>query len=181
MLTSRQFLYKFGAGDSDLAIDVSVCCVECGNVSFAACIKTREDSKQAKYDNEVGLLPGMSFSPFVLGSHGGFGKAARSVWQLFLTHARRAVSRDWRHSWSSRDFGSVWIQKLSAALARRDATSVLLRSPLIQRRRAFGDAHPSHFSVEQAPEQPAPPDCVVVPRSRGRSLGHVRFALPDSL
>ena len=106
--------------------------------TFSDGIAERERKKVSWYTDEVSKIPGLSFSPFVLGSRGGFGRAARRVWMQFLKHAKERCAADWRHSWSARSFGEVWIQKLSAAMANRAAVGAMLRAPLLSRQLAYG-------------------------------------------
>ena len=129
----------FADEGTDLAIDVSVCCSDAiKSGTFADGIAERERKKLSWYTDEVPQIPGLSFSPFVLGSRGGFGRAARRVfWVQFLKHAKERCAADWRHSLSARSFGEVWIQKLSAAMASRAAVGAMLRAPLLSRQLAY--------------------------------------------
>ena len=80
----------------------------------------------------------MIFHPFVLGAHGGFGEEAKGVWRLLKKAAKKVGRRDWRHSWSAMSFSSVWMQKLSIAVANQTAIGALRRTPLCTRQRVMG-------------------------------------------
>ena len=66
----------------------------------------------------------------------------------FPKHAKERCAADWRHSWSARSFGEVWIQKLSAAMANRAAVGAMLRAPLLSRQLAYGYGLNHHIPAE---------------------------------
>ena len=74
---------------------------------------------------------------------GGFGKTAGQgalarVWGLLRRHADNVQGLDWRHSWTAMSFSSVWLQKLSVAVANQTAIGALRRTPLCTRQRVMG-------------------------------------------
>ena len=79
------------------------------------------------------------FHPFVLGAHGGFGKTAKALWGLLRRHADSVQGRDWRHSWTAMSFSSVWLQKLSIAIANQTAIGSQRRTTVCSRQRALGN------------------------------------------
>ena len=132
-------LYGFGKGGRDVGVDVSFVCVEAHARGFAASIKDRADTKTEGYKQECESLS-IDFMPFVLGSHGGFGKDAKALWNMFVKKAEELSARDWRHAWSSMSFSSVWLQKLSIAINSVSSTAALQRAPLFTRLTVLGES-----------------------------------------
>ena len=133
-------LYGAGKHGADVAVDVSFVCAEVYvGVGFAAAIKAREDAKNALYFEEC-KQANLEFHPFVLGAHGGFGKTAKALWGLLRRHADSVQGRDWRHSWTAMSFSSVWLQKLSIAIANQTAIELgsQRRATVCSRQRALG-------------------------------------------
>ena len=61
-----------------------------------------------------------------MGAHGGgFGRKAKALWDLLVCHAKDVAGRDWRHSWTAMSFSSVWLQKLSIAIAKETAIGTI--------------------------------------------------------
>ena len=54
-----------------------------------------------------------------------FGKEAKAVWSVLKKHAEALQGRDWRHSWTAMSFSSVWLQKLSVAVANQTAIGAM--------------------------------------------------------
>ena len=132
-------LYGAGPENQDVAIDVSFVCGEAYAFKwdFERAILEREAEKNCLYKEEC-KKAGMIFHPFVLGAHGGFGEEAKGVWRLLKKEAKKVGRRDWRHSWSAISFCSVWMQKLSVAVANQTAIGALRRTPLCTRQRVMG-------------------------------------------
>ena len=168
-------LLGFGEGGEDLALDVAVVCSE-AHGSFGDAVAARERLKRESYAAEVARVPMMRFEPFVVGSLGGFGPAARRVWKQFCALALRSGRSDWRHSWSSVSFSAVWRQKLSAAMANRSAAGALLRAPLLSRQQAFGSGLSFPLPLEEIgcpaePDAPFPPQLPLAQASASRAGG----------
>ena len=131
----RVDLVLFGAGSRgrDVAIDVSVVCVEAYPDTGFAEVKSRERKKETDYLEEC-EESNLQFFPFVVGAHGGFGRKAKALWDLLVCHAKDVAGRDWRHSWTAMSFSSVWLQKLSIAMNKEAAVAALRRTPLCTRK-----------------------------------------------
>ena len=131
-------LYGAGSRGADVAIDVSFVCIESFLQSgFKLAIERREKEKNDLYKAECASL-GLEFYPFVLGSHGGFGRSARAVWALLVRQAEQLQSRDWRHAWTSMSFSACWSQKLSIAVARETAIGAQRRMRVVSRFQLLG-------------------------------------------
>ena len=132
-------LYGAGPQNEDVAIDVSFVCGEAYAFKwdFERAIKEREAEKKGLYKEECEKA-GMIFHPFVLGAHGGFGVEAKNVRRLLKKAAMKVGWRYWRHSWTAMSFSSVWLQKLSVAVANQTAIGALRRTPLCTRQRVMG-------------------------------------------
>ena len=74
----------------------------------------------------------------MVGSHGGFGRSAKALWNLLVNHAKKVQVRDWRHSWTAMSFSASWLQKLSIAMGKAEAVATLRRTPLCSRQRVLG-------------------------------------------
>ena len=144
-------LYGAGPQKEDVAIDVSFVCAEsyAFKWGFEKAIEEREQEKNGHYKEECEKA-GMIFLPFVLGAHGGFGKEAKGVWTLLKKVASKVGRRDWRHSWTAMSFSSVWMQKLSVAVANETAIGALRRTPLCTRQRVMGGMDESGGEYESA-------------------------------
>ena len=133
---NRVDVVLFGAGSQgkDVAIDVSVACLEAHQPGQ---IQRVEDQKIQIYFEECDEM-NIEFFPFVVGSHGGFGRSAKALWNLLVNHAKKVQGRDWRHSWTAMSFSASWLQKLSIAMGKAEAVATLRRTPLCSRQRVLG-------------------------------------------
>ena len=136
-------LYGAGKHGKDVAIDVSVVCVEAYDSGFGE-IERREKGKIDVYFEECEEA-NIEFFPFVLGSHGGFGRSAKAVWKLLVKHANEVKGRDWRHSWTAMSFSSSWLQRLSIAMGKEAAIATLRRTQVRSRQRVLASGESGDF------------------------------------
>ena len=122
-----------------LSPDVAFVCVEAHRRGFESEIKEKEQKKINQYEEECKEV-GLEFIPFVLGSHGGFGKCAKMLWEMLVKKADEIASRDWRHAWTSMSFSSTWLQKFSLSINSITATASLQRAPLFTRLSVLGES-----------------------------------------
>ena len=73
--------------------------------------------------------------------HGGFGNEAKELWRVLRAKAEEIRARDWRHSWTATSFSSVWLQKLSIAIANQTAVGAQRRATVCSRQRALQGAN----------------------------------------
>ena len=136
-------MYGAGKHGKDVAIDVSVVCVEAYDSGFGE-IERREKGKIDVYFEECEEA-NIEFFPFVLGSHGGFGRSAKAVWKLLVKHANEVKGRDWRHSWTAMSFSSSWLQRLSIAMGKEAAIATLRRTQVRSRQRVLASGESGDF------------------------------------
>ena len=111
-------------GGERVGVDVAVVCVSAASYLRSRPVLARENRKWTKYGASA-RLAGMGFSPFVVSHVGGFGEAARAFFGRLQVIASELREADWRHSWSSVDFSSHWLQRASVALADAQAARFL--------------------------------------------------------
>ena len=106
-----------GEGGRPLALDFRVC-YPLQNNAVRGTFDAQEREKNEKYKMECDDA-GWDFEPFVVDTFGGFGPAARSVFQRMVKHAAQIYDRHhWRHSWSASSFSTHWLQRISLVIAR---------------------------------------------------------------
>ena len=126
----------------DVAIDVSVVTACDTGVEAYGDVSRRARSTSTLEECEEANI---KFFPFVLGSHGGFGRSAKAVWKLLVKRANEVKGRDWRHSWTAMSFSSSWLQRLSIAMGKEAAIATLRRTQVRSRQRVLASGESGDF------------------------------------
>jgi hypothetical protein len=139
-LVPDQLVERMGPGGKDLLTDTSVICpvaatyLQIGRTALGAA-KKRETTKDATYLQPSQSI-GKDFIPLVFETYGAWGPGVQKFFTQLKNIMKNKLPQDTAHTWTSDSWASYHAQKISIALQRGNADTLLRRA-----RRDFRATH----------------------------------------